>query len=349
RLGRYVEASELFSGLLDMRDQHWMRLGLGVAAYRQGDFERAQQNLNGVINQNQVNLDAFNWLARLYRLKGDWGQSLSLLRKSVMLQPSVAVQQGELGNVAARMKDWRLAVDAFRLAVRYGRYSAFQNPDYYFALARCLCDRMEEQQQDQARDSEREALLVLEQAVNDFQQEPVALFKSRLLQCDILWRGDKSDRAEQAAKDTLGLFQALPLGEQVLWLDPLSDGLERSNVAGSVEQLKQELTRKMVGIDWARANLTGMMQFRKGAVPEARDAFLQAHSAQPDNPSVGLNLVQAELELLRRRQADDPATSLRRCDDILYGIQYAALSPRQQQRHHKLSDRLAEQLHTQNN
>lgn len=348
RLGRYADASGLFGDLLEMRDQHWMRVGLGVAAYRQGDFEQAQQNLNGVINQHQISLDAFNWLSRLYRLQGDWAQSLSLLRKSVLLQPSVAVLQGELGNVAARMKDWRLAVDAFRSAVRYGRYSAFQNPDYYFALARCLSGRMEEQQ-NLARESESEALQVLEQAVNDFQQEPVALFKSRLLQCDILWRGGESERAEQAARDTLHLYQALPLSEQALWLDQLSDGLERSGVAGTIEQLKQDLTRKMMGIEWAKANLTGMVHFRKGALPDARDAFLLAHNARPDNTSVGLNLVQAELELLRRGQSDDPATSLRRCDDVLYDIQYAALSPRQQQRHHKLADRLSEQLQTRSN
>ncbi|MBP0047732.1 hypothetical protein H9C73_03210 [Marinobacterium sp. AK62] len=344
RLGHYAEAADLFNALLEMRDQHWMRVGLGVAAYRMGRFELAHTSLNNVVNQNQVSLDAFNWLSRLHRLKGDWGLSMSLLRKSVMLQPSVAVLQAELGNVAARMQDWRLAVEAFRAAVRFGRYSAFQNPDYYFALARSLCDYMDEQQREQAQESEGEALQVLEQAVNDFDQEPAALLRSRLLQHDILRRSGERVRADQSARDALALFRNMPLTEQALWIDQLSDGLEGAEVAAEVAQLRQELTRKMVGIDWARANLTGMMQFRKHELVPARDAFWQAHQAQPESASIGLNLVQADLELLRRGQAQDPVATLRRCDDVLHDIQYAALSHRQQLRHKGLADRLSEQV-----
>lgn len=344
RLEHYQAAAKLFNQMLEMRDQHWMRVGLGVAAYRQGQFDLAQQSLNSVINHNQLSLDAFNWLARLYRLQGEWGQSMSLLRKSVLLQPSVAVLQAELGNVAARLQDWRIAVDAFRAAVRYGRYSAYQHPDYYFALARSLCEHMEGQQGSFAQDSERDALLTLEQAVNDFRQDPVALFRSRLLQHDILRRVRQNQRAEQAARDTLALFESLPLDEQALWVDQLTDGLDHSTMAGAVSVLRQELTRKMMSIDWARNNLSGMMYFRKGEVLKARNAFVEAHRGQPENASIGLNLVQADLELMRRGQSDDPAESLRRCDDTLYGIQYAALSPRQQQRHQGLADRLSEQL-----
>lgn len=145
RLERYREARMLFEQLLAARDQHWMRVGLGVAAYREGRFELAQNCFDAVVNQRQVSVDAFNWLARLHRLRGDLSQALVLLRKSVLLLPTVAVLQGELGNVAARMEEWRLAVEAFRAAVRYGRYSAFQQPEYYFALARSLSDRAGEQ------------------------------------------------------------------------------------------------------------------------------------------------------------------------------------------------------------
>ncbi len=353
RQERYSDAAELFSTLLGMRDQHWMRVGLGLAAYRQGEFELAEQSLNAVINQNQLSLDAFNWMARLHRLQGDWGMSMSLLRKSVMLQPSVAVLQGDLGNVAARMQDWRLAVDAFRAAVRFGRYSAFQNPDYYFALARCLCEHMGGQQGNFAQDAESEALMALEQAVNDFQRDPVTLFRSRLLQHDILKRGRQARRAEQAARDALSRFEALTLDEQALWVDQLSDGLEQTEMADAIASLRQSLTRRMVEIDWARRNLSGMMHFRKGEVFKARQDFKEARQLQVDNTSVGLNLVQAELELLRREQSEDAASSLRLCDDTLYSIQYAALSPRQQQRYQGLADRLTDQaqhlLQLQNN
>lgn len=344
RLGRYLDARTLFERMLEARDQHWMRVGAGVAAYREGRFTLAYDCLSTVINQQQVCVDAFNWLARLHRLRGDWSQSMTLLRKSVLLQPSVSVLQGELGNVAARLQDWRLATDSFRAAIRFGRYSAFQQPDYYFALARALCDRAGGQQGALVREAEDEAIQVLEQVVLDFDYDGVALFKSRLLLSDVLRRGGDAVRAEQAARDALDLFLALSLDDQAQWIDQLSDGLESSQVAGSVTALRQELTRKMVNIDWARANLRGMIHFRKAELAEAREAFSFAQQAQPESPSIGLNLVQTELELIKRGQSPDLAAAIRSCDDVLYGIQYAALSVRQQQRHTALAERLATQV-----
>jgi tetratricopeptide (TPR) repeat protein len=345
RLERYGEAREVFEQLLESRDQHWMRVGAGVAAYREGRFNLAHDYLGAVIDQQQVSIDAFNWLARLHRLRGELGLSLTLLRKSVLLQPSVAVLQGELGNVAARLGEWRLATDAFRAAIRFGRYSAFQVPDYYYALARALAERVAELQGESlAAETEAEAVRVLEQVITDFGHDRVVQFNSRLLLANLLRRSGELPRAEQAARAALELFLALPLDDQAQWIEPLGDELEPSTLAPRVAALRHELTRKMVGIAWARANLKGMLHFRKAELERARDAFAAALRARPGNPGIGLNLVQAELELIKRGRSPDPLASIRRCDDLLYAIQYAALSRHPQQRHAALSEQLAAQV-----
>ncbi|MBV0933160.1 hypothetical protein [Marinobacterium weihaiense] len=346
RLGRYDAAQALFGDLLEERDQHWMRVGVGVAAYRRIELHQAEEALGSVIRQQQVCIDAFSWLARLHRLKGELNQSMTLLRKSVLLQPTVAQLQAEQGDVAARLQDWRMAVDAFRAAVRFGRYSAFQQPDYYFALAQALRARMEDLQGDAVLEAEQEAVQVLEQVVEDFNHDPVAQFKSRLLLSDVLRHSRDKGRAEQAARAALEMFDQLPLEYQAQWLDQLLDGLEHSESAAQAHAIRHDLTPKTVSIDWARINLKGMMAFRKGDVAGGREAFLQAYQVQPENPSVALNLVQAELELLRREQSDDPVVSIRRCDDVLFNLQYAALTHRQQQRYSSLAERLADRLKT---
>ena len=61
-----------------------------------------------------------------------------------MLQPTVAILQGDLGNQAAMNGDLGLALDSFRAAVRYARYTAFQHPDYYFGLVRLLMSRIDD-------------------------------------------------------------------------------------------------------------------------------------------------------------------------------------------------------------
>ncbi|PSL16307.1 tetratricopeptide repeat protein [Marinobacterium halophilum] len=346
KLGRYVQARTLFDRLLSERDQHWMRVGVGVAAYHQGDLVQAEDSLAWVIRQQQVCVDAFNWLARLHRLKGDLQQSVILLRKSVLLQPSVAFLQSAQGHAAAQVKDWRLAVDSFRAAVRFGRYSAFQSPENYFALAQALKARMDNLQGPPAEEAEREAIQVLEQVVEDFDHDPVAQFRSRLLLADLLRQCGDRVRAEQAGRAALGLFEELPLERRAQWLDQLTDGLEQSESASHALAVRHALTPKMAGIDWASANIRGMKQFRKAALTPARDNFIAAYQAQPGNPSVGLNLVQTELELLRQSSAGQPVEGIRRCDDILHGLQYAALTQRQQQRYQTLAERLALQVRT---
>ncbi len=341
RLKRYQEAYQQFETLLDERDQHWMRVGLGVAAYRLGELAQAENALNQVIRQRQVCIDAFEWLARLHRLKGELQQSVNLLRKSVLLQPTVALLQAEQGDAAARLGDWRLAVDSFRAAVRFGRYSAFQQPSYYFSLAQSLRVRMESLQGEPAGAAEAEAVKVLEQAVVDFDHDPVALFRSRLLLSELLRQGGDQERAKQAERAALDLFSGLPLELQAQWLDLLVDALEHSEASAQAHAIRQDLTPKTLSIEWARANLKGMMHFRKGELNAAWEAFSQAFRLQPDNPSVSLNLLQTELERLRRQPPEDAATVIGLCDDLLNGLHYAALTSRQQHRYQALAERLA--------
>ncbi len=344
RLERYQDAYEQFNALLNEREQHWMRTGLGVAAYRLGEWVEAENALDQVIRQRQVCIDAFDWLARLLRLKGEVQQAVNLLRKSVLLQPTIALLQARQGDAAARVQDWRLAVDAFRAAVRFGRYSAFQQPEYYFALVQALRARMDQLQGEQADAAEAEAVQVLEQAVKDFDHDPVALFRSRLLLSDLLRQAGDPGRAEQAGRAALELFSNLPLEAQAQWLDLLVEGLESSEASEQAKAIRQTLTPKTLSIDWARANLKGMMHFRKAELSAARETFAQAYQQQPNNASVSLNLLQTEVELLRQQQTDDPAATIRRCDDLLNRLHFAALTQRQQHRYQVLAERLAAQV-----
>ena len=143
------------------------------------------------------------------------------------------------------------------------------------------------------------------------------------------------------ASEALELFQSLSLDEQAMWLDQLIEGLEGTPVAKQAQEGRQELTRQSARLLWGRDNLKGMMHYRKGELDEAYQAFASAYRQQPGNPSIGLNLVQAGLEQLRR--SDKPSRRiLADCDRCLYSIQYAALTPKQQQRYLGLSQRLTD-------
>lgn len=337
RSGHSREALTLFSNLLEGRDEPWIRVAMAIAACQCGRFPVAREQLDHVLGRQQVCIEAFVWRARLHRLCGEIKEAQVLLRRAVTLQPTVAVLQGDLANLSVMSGDIMIAMGAFRAAIRFSRYSALQHPDYYFGLVRLLLTSLHGTRGSEAQD---EAIRVLEQVQRDFLDMPVIHFKARLLSSEVYRAAKETQRADRMAVEAMQLFTELSLDDQAMWLDQLLEGVESTPAAESARSYRQELTRKMVALSWGRANLKGMMQFRNGEMEEAFTSFSGAQAKMPGNPSIGLNLVQCALELLKR--GGDRCELLSVCDEALYGIQYAALTPRQQQRYLALGKRLAD-------
>jgi len=340
RQGRLESALRVFSALLKEQDQPWIRIGLAIAACRSGWFGRAREQLDRVIVQQQVCVEAFLWRARLYRLEGALSEAQTLLHRAVVQQPAVALLQGELANVAAMTGALGLSIDAFRAAIRYSRYSAFQHPDYYVGLVRMLMLRMKGTHETESREAEEEAIRVLEQAQRDCLEEPVIQFRARLIACEVYGAAGNQALADRAAHEALQLFGGLALDEQALWFDQLFEGIEHTKVAEEARQGRQALTRQLARLSWGCANLRGMQQYRNGELADACDSFQMAWQQQPASVSIGLNLVQAHLELMRRDRVAS-REPLAHCEEVMHGIQYAALTLKQQQRYLGLEQRLA--------
>lgn len=333
-------AYETFGLLLHGRDQPWIRIGLAIAAARSGWFNQSAEQLDKVIGDHQICIEAFVWRARLHRLRGALGEAQNLLRQAVVLQPTVALLQGDLGDVAAMNGDTKLAAEALRSAIRYSRYSAFQHPDYYFGLVRMLLEQMTGRR-GSVSEHEEEAVRMLEQAQRDFLDVPVINFKSRLLSSEVYRTVGDKQNGELAAQDAFNLFQALSLDDQVMWLDQLIEGVEGTSMEEAVRGVRPELTKQMANLKWGRANLKGMTHFRHGELDPALDCFLDAYEQQEGNPGIGLNLVQTSVELIRRATIPDRYL-MSLCDEALYDLHYAALPPIQKQRYTGLRRRLAD-------
>lgn len=343
RQNQPAQAQSVFAELLKGRDKPWIRIGLAIAACRSGSFERAREELDQVIAQQQVCVEAFLWRARLHRLEGAWAEAQALLHRAVVLQPTVALLQGELANLAAMNGDVGLSVDAFRAAIRYSRYSAFQHPDYYFGLVRMLMRRMQGVPEAESQGALEEAIRVLEQAQRDFLEGSVIHFRARLIAGEVYRAVGHQVLGDQAAHEALRLFGELELEQQGVWLDQLLEGVEHTAAAEQARQGRQELTRRIAHLQWGRANLRGMMQYRNGELADACDSFLSAWEQQSQSVSIGLNLVQAVLELARRGQSVS-REQLAHCEEVMHRIQYAALTLKQQQRYRGLVERLVESV-----
>lgn len=342
QLGRYHEAYNLFQELLKIRDESWVRVALAIAAYGSGEFAESRNQLEHVINRQVVCVEAFVWRSRLHRLWGEWQSAVSLMRRAVMLQPTVALLQSDLGNLASYNEEWALAVEALQAAIKYSRYTGHQRPDLYFAMVHALLHQSRGRTLD--HDAESRAIRVMEDAQRDFMDDPVIQFKARLLSSEIYRASGKKERSEAMAQAAFEAYKGLSIDDQAMWVDQMVDTTENSAINAQVREYKLQITRQMAGLVWGRANLKGMSFYKSGDLKNALAQFRLSLSEQPDNASIALNLVQSAIELVRRGGSDEVHDWLYESDETLYTFQFAALTHRQQGRYRSLTERLTEMV-----
>ncbi len=335
----YQKAMQVFDRIRQAHDKPWVHVALGITAYESTDYKRARKEMNQVIDDQQVCQEAYLVMARIHWLCGERNQCVTLLRKAVMLQPTMPVLQGELGNRAAFAEELSVAVDGFRQAVHHARHTALQNPEYYFGLVRVI-QQMIADKPDRNSDFIQEAIRVLESVVHDCMDDPEIRFRARLIAAEIYRENGEHQNADFAAGDALAQFRKIPLPAQLSGVDLLTDGLEPTRFSTEAQELKQEVSRLMASVEWGKCNLKGMLSFRQKSIVDAFKEFEQAWNADPGNPGVGLNLLQTGIESLRRTVAQPDV--VKRCAEIVSALHYGGLSAKQQQRYALLTERFSE-------
>lgn len=336
--GSFRKAETLFNMIVAQRGQTWARVGLGAALCRQGDYLNARQVLQLVIDESHFCVEAYTWLARTYRSLGERGEAISLLRKAVMLQPTVPELLGMLGDLAAQNHEWNVAVEAFSQAIHHARQSCFQSDDFYFGLVAAFLAR-----DGFDREIEEAAIRTLEDVVQAFPEEAIVHFKSRLMAAQVYRRVGAQGRADLAAGNAFDLFCELELTEKAEWIEVFLEGMEGTAVESDAQTLKQRINRDSATLEWGKLNIQGMLSYRKKNYPEALKFFVRADAILPGNPSLTLNLVQAGLENVRM-QGDTRSELLLLCDNALHSIHFGALSLRQQKRYLSLFERCADMV-----
>ncbi|WP_286237407.1 tetratricopeptide repeat protein [Neptuniibacter halophilus] len=336
RMKRFTQAKELFVQLTNNRDLPWAEVGKGVAHFNLGEYEDALKCLNRIVDQQHICVEAYTWLARIYRVRGELGPAVTLMRKAVMIQPTVPALQSELADLACQTGEWAIACSAYQQAVRYARYSSFQDPVHYFGLARALIIS----NKDKIASVETEVLRVLEDVVLDHPDDPEVMFKAKLVNCDLYRQDATQQRLEQMMQQTYNFFMRMTPGQQCKWLDVMLDAAKGSSVESEVKARWKELHKTMVASEWGKANYTAMTSFRNRDLDKAFMMFGRANELLPAHTGIALNLVQSGIEKAKR--GENALWILLSVRDVLATIPFGALSEKQQQRYRTLAERYAE-------
>lgn len=334
-------AEQLFVDVSAARQQPWARVGLGIALYRTGQYPRAIEVLQAVVDQQHISVEAYIWLARSLRIMGQAQQALTLMKKAVMIQPTIPQLHTELANQAAQNGEWSSAINGFRLAQQYSRYSIFQSMDDYFGRVNALIAQYREKPGNGAA-LEVEAVRVLEAAVSDFRDDARVQFRSYILLAELRKALGNTELYEFELSQAENLLQRLAPEEQCRWIDSALDVAENSTSKATFAKQRSQLLKEAKA-PWIEQTVTGLRLYQQGKRREAFNAFLHAEQLGAQSPTATLNLMQAGVELLRLsgKSALD-AVEWGKCVERFQHLHYGSLSVKQFDRYQKIMQLLAQ-------
>ncbi len=309
--GEYQAAQEIYQQVLDEREQPWAKLGLGQSCYYLKDYAGAERQFQELLNENRLNMDAYDWLAKLREAQGDSTAAQEVLMGATKLSPKSMNRQKDLGQLAYRNEDFSIAEKSYRTVVRLGKNSYLKSVDNHHWLAKSLT----------ANGSDTEALQVLRNARKEFRQSDDEIRQSAMLEGTVLQKLGRDDEAQKAiarassignsgqpasAADT-ALEQArfhIEMGEKDKAVEILKRIVRNHHDDEEVLARVQELFDEMglgdeggeivtsIKDEMVQLNNKGVRLAREGQLNEAIMLFEEAVQGMPDNRVINLNAAQ---------------------------------------------------------
>jgi tetratricopeptide (TPR) repeat protein/FixJ family two-component response regulator len=320
---RYAEATAIFESVLAKRDAPWAMLGLGKVRFHTKEYMQASEIFREIINDNNTNMEAYDWLAKSNLMLGDAREALNVLVAATEISPKSIVRQMELGNLALKENNIDVAVKAFKKAVQVGCNSIYQRPSNYTKLAKIV-----------GKYSGKEALSYLAKLRSDYGRNDETNLEAAIAETLVLKELGREKEAQKAYADANKLYEkcegALPSdvamemanacivnGDKdrgLLMLQSLVknnhqdksviDHVKDIFVLVGLEEEGQELIRSAIQ-EVVSLNNTGTQLAKSGKLDEAINFFEKASRNMPDNSTINMNMVNVLLMYMKTNGKSD--------------------------------------------
>ncbi len=302
-LGDFDAARAVYESVLAQRSVAWAKTGLGKVLFYTGDYAGAIVLFEQVLTENQMYIEAADWLAKTHEALGDTVRAQRVLQDAVKLSPNSPLRQKKLGDTALKNGELDVAQAAFEKNIKISEFSAHKSPAVYARLAELLVDKGESQ----------EALNVLKRSKTDFRYNSPAALQTAAAESRIYQKLGQTDKAQAAlasaeqlatqmgdklspelmvelARSQLKLGQkdkACQLLAQVVKNDhenaQLSSEIEAifdaENLAGEGQALIQASRQEVIDINNQGVMLAKQGQFQQGAL-QLREAIKKLPSSE---------------------------------------------------------------------
>ena len=132
--GQADAAQRLYERILETRSVPWARLGLAKTLFMQKRYDEASDMLQALVNENDLFVDAYDWLARTREAAGNLESARHILANATALSPHRIGRLRRLGELSIETGDHEEAERILSEVVRKGKYSDFRDPEDHVRL-----------------------------------------------------------------------------------------------------------------------------------------------------------------------------------------------------------------------
>ena len=321
--GNADAVAEICAGILMEHEVPWATIFMGRACYLAGDVAKARSLFNKAIEQNNTEMDAYDWLVRIDRESGDLTTAQKTQEQAVELSPKSIRRQQALADLAVGNGDHETARRAFLAAVDLGAYSCYSRVDDQVGLINAVAET----------GGPEEALKVLDELNKpchrgrvayqdksdwrlDLSHGQLLLASERAVDAKVViekalagYREEPRDAADPSVIELAKACYAVGMMEDArTFVDRMvRENHDREDIITAVRVMFNDLGKEDVGddlIDSARRavveiNNRGVKLAKEGKLDDAVELLSHASDELPGNLTISLNLLQA---ILRQMQ-----------------------------------------------
>ena len=196
-IGDYKAAAALFESVLVERDVPWAQTGMGKILYHDQKYAEAKEIFRKVLRENEVYMEASDWLAKTCTMLGQSEEAEKVLREAVRISPNSPTRQKALGETAYKNGALDIAQAAFEKTIRIGEFSPHKTPTAYTNLAKVFADKNEP----------NEALKTLAQSKREFKYNSEAAIQTAAAESEVYHKIGQPEKAEAAMAEVERLIQ----------------------------------------------------------------------------------------------------------------------------------------------
>jgi DNA-binding NarL/FixJ family response regulator/TolA-binding protein len=196
-MGDYAAATALFESVLAERDVPWAQTGMGKILYHDQKYAEAKDIFRQVLRDNEVYMEASDWLAKACSMLGQSDEAEKVLREAVRISPNSPTRQKTLGETAYKNGALDIAQAAFEKTIKIGEFSPHKSPAAYTSLARVFADK----------DDPTEALKTLALSKKEFKYNSEAAIQTAAAESEVYQKMGQPEKAEAAMAEVERLIE----------------------------------------------------------------------------------------------------------------------------------------------